>query len=73
LLVKNAFVTFKAPPPSAHKKAAEKVKCGNKPAKNKRMTIASSNNNGKDMVHTQSILASAKGLGEPLAFSLGRN
>ncbi len=32
----NAFVTFKAPPPPERKKAAERVKCSNKLAKNKR-------------------------------------
>jgi hypothetical protein len=49
----NAFVTFEAPhPPSALKKAAEKVERGNKLAQNKRKTIASSHNNGKDMAYT---------------------
>jgi hypothetical protein len=70
----HAFVTFEAPPPpSARKKTAEKVKHGNKSTKNKRKTIASSNYNGKDMAYTQSVLALAKGLKKPLAFSLGCN
>jgi hypothetical protein len=48
----DAFVTFLARPPTARKKAAEKVVCGDKPAKKKRKTIgASSNNNGKDMAY----------------------
>jgi hypothetical protein len=69
----DAFVTFKAPPPPACKKAAEKVKHGNKLAKNKRKAIASSDNNGKDMAYAQSFLASAKDLKEPLAFSSERD
>jgi hypothetical protein len=66
----NVFITFKAPPPPARKKAAEKVKHCNRLVKNKRKTIASSSDNGKDMACTQSVLALAKGLKEPLAFSL---
>ncbi len=69
----DAFVTFLAPPLPARMKAAEKVKHGDKPAKKKKKTIAaSSNDNCKDMVYAQSALASAKGLKEPLAFSLDR-
>jgi hypothetical protein len=66
----NAFVTFLTPPPPVHKKVAEKVKRSNKLAKKKRKPIASFDNNGKDMVYAQSASASAKGLDEPLAFSL---
>jgi hypothetical protein len=67
----NAFVTFLAPLPPGWKKAAEKVKHRDKPAKKKRKTIAaSSNDDGKGMAYAQSTLASAKGLEEPLAFSL---
>jgi hypothetical protein len=66
----NAFITFLAPPPPAHKKAAEKVKFCDKPAKKKMKTIASSDDGGKDMAYTQSTSASAKGLEEPLAFFL---
>jgi hypothetical protein len=70
---RKAFVTFKAPPPPACKRAAEKVECSNKSAKNKRKAIASSDDNGKDMAYAQSVLALAKGLKEPLAFSLESN
>ncbi len=66
----NSFVTFKAPPPPAHKKVAEKVERGNKLVKNKRRATASSNNDGKDTAYAQSVSALAKGLKEPLAFSL---
>jgi hypothetical protein len=52
------------------KKMAEKVKHSNKLAKNKRKTIASSDNNGKDMAYAQSVSALTKGLKEPMAFSL---
>jgi hypothetical protein len=69
----NAFVTFKAPPSPACKKAAEKVKRNNKLVKNKRKTVSSSNNNGKAMTYTQPFAASAKGLDKPLAFSLEAN
>jgi hypothetical protein len=69
----NAFITFLAPPPQMHKKVAEKVERDNKPVKKKRKTIASSDNNGKDMLYAQSTSASAKGLEEPLAFSLDSN
>ncbi len=43
----DAFVTFKALPPPAGKKTTEKVKRSSKLAKNKRKTIASSNNNAR--------------------------
>ncbi len=69
----NAFVTFQAPPPPAFKIAAEKVKCSNKLAKNKRKTIASSDDGSKDMAYAQSVSVLAKGLKEPLAFSLESN
>jgi hypothetical protein len=69
----DAFITFLAPPPPACTKAAEKVEHGNKPAKKKTKTIASFKDNGKDMAYAQSALASAKGLEEPLAFSLERD
>ncbi len=65
----NTFVTFKAPPPPACKKAAEKVKCNNKLAKNKKKAVTSSNDNGKDMAYAQPFATLAKGLDEPLAFS----
>ncbi len=42
----DAFITFLASPPPAHKKAAEKVEHSNKLAKKKWKTIASSNNDG---------------------------
>ncbi len=58
----NTFVTFKAPPPPERKKAAEKVKCSNKLAKNKRKAVASSNDNSKDMAYSQFVSASAFGL-----------
>jgi hypothetical protein len=67
----NDFTTFLDCPPSARKKGAERnVECKEKPAKKKRETIAasSSNSNNKDMSYTQSTLAFAKGLKEPLAF-----
>jgi hypothetical protein len=66
---KDAFIKFLASPPPKCKIAAEKVERGNKSAKKKRKTIASSNNDGKDMAYAQSALASAKGLEEPLVFS----
>jgi hypothetical protein len=66
----NTFVTFKAPPPPACKKASEKVKRDNKSVKNKKKTVTSSNDNGKTMMYTQPFAASAKGLDKPLAFSL---
>jgi hypothetical protein len=66
----DAFVTFEAPPPPACKKAAEKVERDNKLVKNKRKTITSSKDNDKVMTYTQPFPASAKGLDEPLAFSL---
>jgi hypothetical protein len=69
----NIFVTFEASPTPVRKKAAEKVKCGNKLAKNNRKAIASSNDNGKDMVYAQPFTALAKGLDNPLAFSLEGN
>ncbi len=65
----DAFMTFKAPPHLACKKAAEKVERDNKLVKNKRKIVTSSNNNCKAMTYTQSFAASAKGLDEPLAFS----
>jgi hypothetical protein len=69
----DVFVTFLAPPPPAHNKVAENVKRGNQLAKKKRKTIASSDNDGKDLAYAQSTLASAKGLEEPLAFLLESN
>jgi hypothetical protein len=69
----NAFVTFEAPPPPVRKKAAEKVKCNNKLAKNKKKAITSSNDNSKDMAYNQPFAALAKGLDKPLAFSLKSN
>jgi hypothetical protein len=69
----NAFVTFEAPPPPVCKKAAEKIKRNNKLAKNKCKAIVSSNNRGKDMAYAQPFAALAKGLDEPLAFSLESN
>jgi hypothetical protein len=69
----NAFITFEAPPPPARKKEAEKVEHGNKLAKNKRETVASSDDDGKDMAYTQSVSALAKGLEEPLTFSSESN
>jgi hypothetical protein len=58
----NAFVNFKAPPPPERKKVAEKVKCSNKLAKNKRKAFASSKDNGKDMAYSQFVSALAFGL-----------
>jgi hypothetical protein len=71
----DAFVTFLAPLPPACKKVAEKVERRDKPAKKKKKTIAasSSDHDSKDMAYTQSTPASAKGLKEPLAFSLDSN
>ncbi len=69
----NAFITFKAPPPPARKKAAEKVKRGNKSVKNKKKAIASSDEDGTDMVYAQSVSVLAKGLKEPVAFSSESN
>ncbi len=68
-----AFVTFKAPPPPACKKAAEKVKHDNRSAKSGRKATAPSNDNGKAMAYTQLFAALAKGLNKPLAFSLESN
>ncbi len=64
------FATFKAPPPPACKKAAEKVQHPNRSAKSRNKATASSNNNGKAMAYSQPFAALAKGLDEPLAFSL---
>ncbi len=69
----NAFITFLTPSPTACKKAAEKVELGNKLAKKKRKTIASSNDDGRDMACAQSASAYAKGIEELLAFSLESN
>ena len=69
----DVFVTFLAPPPPAHNKVAENVKRGNQLAKKKRKTIASSNDDGRDMACAQSASAYAKGIEELLAFSLESN
>jgi hypothetical protein len=57
-----------------HKKVAEIVECRHKPAKKKRKTmVSSSESDGKDMAYAQSSSVFAKGLKEPLAFSLDTN
>jgi hypothetical protein len=67
------IITFKALPPPARKKAAEKVKHPNRLAKSGKKTTASSNDNGKAMAYSQPFAALAKGLDEPLTFSLESN
>ncbi len=69
----NAFVTFKASPPPVRKKAAEKIKCDNRSAKSGNWATTPSNNNSKAMVYAQPFAALAKGLNEPLVFSLEDN
>ncbi len=47
----DAFVTFKAPPPPAHKKIAEKVERDNRLAKSGKKATAPSNNDGKAVAY----------------------